>query len=683
MQRFPHISLIASLSLALLLVSLFNFTIAFAQDIPSPDKHIIVDDFEDGQLNENAIGGIAGCYANNVNNHLCQVVFEGNHGVLEMQYDVPNLADSFAIYSSELLSLSVSSFDAVWISIRGSQGNEPIALEIKDCGPPESSHYAKVPLNDFLSTGILSDTWRAVVVPLSAFSEITDWSCIERLNVLASGQLFSGAGTIYIDDLRILTDHLLLDSFTDKAWDNELDAESGFWSAPGTQNITFTYTYPDENLVLNWDTRIISDAVEQATYWTSLRGSAALSGKDVLQFTIRGATGGEQIAVQLQDCGLDGNPKFPKVLIGDYLIDGITQQEQTVQIPISAFADGIDVNCIEHISFYVSGDPTLNSQSGQVTIDNLGTTQTYYPTPLILDRFDDCNNWSSMFAPWTTGTDGTATVTTRIISDTNGCAQSIAYDVDGFASSWAGIDLQGLDVTRYSNLTFDMRGLRGNEEPRIYLRDKNGVEQSYDTGINVTTAWRRFSIPLSAFPGLDLAQLAELRIALEWKPMQGEILVDNIRFDVNQAYLPIVSRPNPPDASPVTACPSPPLPPIDPRFLNFEPNDQRCSATTQLLFDQPLESYIFGPTDTSDYYILDIESLDRIHLDLDTRSRKVDYDLYIYDGLTGGILASSKKSKSSDESIEYRPTRTGRHYVRVYPFRGSTYTPYVLELTKD
>lgn len=106
--------------------------------------------------------------------------------------------------------------------------------------------------------------------------------------------------------------------------------------------------------------------------------------------------------------------------------------------------------------------------------------------------------------------------------------------------------------------------------------------------------------------------------------------------------------------------------PLDCR--SYEPNDSFQEA-------QPLPapgtycSFIYDATDT-DYYRFDITETGPIIVELTNIPAGTDYDLELYDS-NQTLVGGSWMGGNQNERIVFQPARTGRYYVRVYPYSGS------------
>jgi hypothetical protein len=622
-------------------------------------KVVLVDNYEDGDF-QNSLGGSEGCWPGNGGSVDCNMTTLGNQGVLTMTYDV-SLPDAYAVAYSDLPDLDMRHLDTVWLVVKGAQGGEPIYLEVRDC----SANVPKQVISHSLAAGIGTSDWRAAAIPLREFVDITDWDCIAQLNIIPHNEIGSGQGTIYVDDMRLLPARVLMDDFHNINRGNELGGDSGFWNnALGF----ITYSYPQGTLRLDYD--VITPTAE-AIYWTGLLDTNLLQSKNTLSFDVRGSAGSEEIAIEFRDCGLSGETHIPKIKVTDYLPDGISTGWQRVSIPLAAFADGMDWRCVEQINILASSKDWLNSGKDTVFIDDLTVAAASSPVPLIVDHFDDCNPWNALTWPWAAGTDASGSTIDFQLDSTNrrgakGCGLKIEYDVVGASGTWVYADLKGVDVSDYTHLRFWIKGAAGDEELHVYLQDQSGQRHFYEE-IQTTQEWQQVLIPLSFFePPMDLTQVAQLQIAFEWKPMHGQIYLDDISFIALQTYLPIVLK----DYMPVCddtppSCSSP--------FDNYEPNNFRCSSTFGLSSDTPIQSYLCAADDIDD------TSLSPISVNLSDMPAGKDYDLYLY--YQDAIVAKSDNYGSSNESLSYTPVQPGRYYIRIYPYSGHSLMPYTLRAT--
>ncbi len=645
------------------------------------EKYILVDDFKDGDW-QNELGGPNACYDQNggvVSS--CKISATVWHSYVEMAYDVTT-ESAYAWLQMDLGTpenyADLSALDSVWIVIRGENGGERIYAEFKDCGPPETAHYPKVEISNYLAGGITT-TWRAAAIPLNAFNGISDWSCIDRLSVMAHHDISSGSGKIYVDDVRLLPTTVLIDDFHDQERENELGGNSGPWY---TGTVTITTTYPNGVLKLSYN---VPPGNVGGGYWTKLISANLLSQKDYLFFDVRGEQGGEEILAEFKDCGTNGYTHYPKIKVSDYLECGITTSWRTVAIPLAAFVEvqadtdaGVDWNCIDPFNFNVSGQPRYNSGQGTVYIDDVKLAPANIlpcRLPILVDRFHDCDDWNALNWEWYTQTIGTVEFTAAPDPVNRlgncGCGYRFTFTVTPTDSGWAWTELKGLDVTDYFYLQFYIKGKEGGEATHVYLRDRAGNERYKP--IEATNNWQRVMIPLSYFtPIVDLTDLSEVKFAYEWAYLTGEVYIDDISFMQPCTVLPIVMKGH-----------------CDCGPDSYEPNDSCEQAYGPLTSGQTYTSYIsycdLATYKKSDYFYIDISTTKAINIYLTDIPAGTDYDLYLYRSPSDDPDNPLCKSEGdgSSETISCSPPAAGRYYIRVYGRTGYSTSPYSLRVTYD
>jgi hypothetical protein len=639
-------------------------------------KPILLDDFTNGNWRNN-LGGDTGCASSDLGWISCTLQIVGNDGFLEMQYDVDVITPAtYAWYYSELNNLNMTVLDTVWVAVKGEEGGEPIFLEFKDCGP----HYPKELVSKYLTQGIITSEWSAVAVPLVAFSdEITDWTCIEKFNIIASNQITSGQGKIYVDEIRFLPAQVLVDDFHDSERENELGGYSGRWDGGGV----ITYVYASGALKLSYD---VQPGDVGVGYWTKLRYTNLLSQKDYLLFDIRGKQGAEEILVEVKDCGLSGDAYNPRIKVSDYIKGGITTSWNTVAIPLAAFVDeqyphdaGIDWTCIDQLTFTISGQAPLNGGQGTVYIDNIKLAPPEdHPVPVLVDHLQDCDDWNGLLKRWNFGSDGTGSFSAGPDSgnnhEGNGCGYRFTFNLKDTDSGYAWTELRGLDVTDYTHLEFYIKGKKSSEDSdlttHVYLRDRS--ERQRYASVTPSADWQRVLIPLTYYSdAVDLTDLSEVKFAFERAFLSGEVYIDDISFTTIESYLPIVFKDYRGDvcSDSVPSCSSP--------YNNYEPNNYRCSTTFELSSGVPIQSYICSPDDKDDYYYINVATLTPINVQLTGLPHGVDYDLYLY--FDDSIVANSANYGNVGEALTYAPSQTGMYFIRVYPYSGHSLSPYTLQ----
>lgn len=552
MKRHNSILSVWLITLTLFVLGLTSLSMMSASDQASPlstslaasgTSYLLVDDFNTGSSRP--------CFAGNEGlvSSPCPII---DQSYVAMSYDV-TIGGAYVWLPNDLRGVDLSIWDSVWVGIRGENGGEEVLAEFADCN---ETVFPKVKISEYLSGPITTD-WRAVVISLNAFSEITDWSCVGRFSVVANSDVSSGRGTVQVDEIRLLPAAVLVDDFHDQEFKNELGGSSGPWSSDNT--VVITPTFHNGTLKLSYS---VPPGDHGGGYWTKLISTNLLSKRDYLLFDVHGEQGGEEFSAEFKDCGINGYTHFVEIKISDYLGGRITKNWHTVAIPLAAFVtvqddfdEGVDWNCIDQLSFNVSGRSQYNSGQGTVYIDNVRLTSAgQHRSPLLVDNFQDCNDRNALNWGWYTGTTGAAEFTAIPDSDPANylgdykCGYRFTYNVEVGESGWAWTELKGLDVTDYVYLQFYVRGKQDDEitqATRVYLVDRSGNKLIIP--IEATDNWQRVWIPLRDFElyGVDLTDLSELKFAFEEGVRVGEMYVDNISFvQPFSVSLPIILKPH-------------------------------------------------------------------------------------------------------------------------------------------
>ncbi len=111
----------------------------------------------------------------------------------------------------------------------------------------------------------------------------------------------------------------------------------------------------------------------------------------------------------------------------------------------------------------------------------------------------------------------------------------------------------------------------------------------------------------------------------------------------------------------------------------YEPNDTRTGAYGALASGTTYNSYIYTSSDV-DFYYFDITRTGNISISLSNLAG--DYDIYLLNS-SGTTIAKSENGSTTNESISYNATATGRYYVKIIGYNGaySTSKAYALRVT--
>jgi len=416
---------------------------------------------------------------------------------------------------------------------------------------------------------------------------------------------YTGSGTFYLDNLTLGAEstplsssqkNLLLNNFNQGEDPNNFGGYGNTWYNGNAKMNCAVYFNGNEEQVrgrTGYSLQLWYDArSDDCGYYTGLN-SYNLTNYSQVSFWVLGASGGEKFKVGLKD--FTGNEA--KVLAGDYLSGGVSKDEwRKVVIPLSAFS-GVILSAMDNLS--ITFDAGIGSGEGMIFIDDVLFSSTMSGCPVnnfddgaapnatggsegalgvgtfaysedeahsgsysakitpgtggdrLVDDFDDwdlnnyfgSNNWF-----WPGGGIGISTVPVTGYSGGAGDkAWGMVYDANGTACG-ACLNLNNSNVSGYQALEFWVKGTAGGEKFAVGLKDSHDIEpklridgSTYITDGNITTSWKRVSIPISAFvssgtsinPSYDLSQAAGVSIEFNdsyGSPKSGTVCVDDIGF---------------------------------------------------------------------------------------------------------------------------------------------------------
>lgn len=196
------------------------------QDLPSKPikfiKPLALADFNGGSLYTN-LGGLSGGDENKPGTLFAAVIqdegyVKGNVGyAVALDYDVERLGE-FTFYwmklgkeisgkSDATESLDARDYNYLSFWIKGAQEVSDIKIELhQDVNGDGVFTYGTdinsyVYVNAYIKGGIIGKDWSKVVIPLKAFTKITDWSKLSELVLVIENKAGNKKGIIYIDDI--------------------------------------------------------------------------------------------------------------------------------------------------------------------------------------------------------------------------------------------------------------------------------------------------------------------------------------------------------------------------------------------------------------------------------------------------------------------------------------------------
>lgn len=322
---------------------------------------------------------------------------------------------------------------------------------------------------------------------------------------------------------------LWVDDFTDSDLVNLRGQET--WLFRREPDGTVEESFVDGALRLAFDVR----PAESFAGFVEPLGPANLGRYTTLTLRLRGGRGGERLKVGLRDAAGTEH----KVMLGQYLADGVTTAWQTAQIPLAAFGTLEDWSAIDRL--VVAFEQRIGSRRGSVELDDLRFEDLGLTVPVGIDNFDEPTGENGVGGWLSTSRGGSARITAGYdpANRYRGRAgYKIAYaDVRGLAWVVAASELRDLDASRYQTLSLWIKGAAGGERPNLYLVSRAGGSErrafvDLERYGRVTRSWKKISIPLAAFAGkgIDLSHLASLQLAFEGGAGTGTVYVDEIKL---------------------------------------------------------------------------------------------------------------------------------------------------------
>ena len=358
-----------------------------------------------------------------------------------------------------------------------------------------NDNQAAVTVNG-ISALVGNNQFAAGEIPLRQGENIIIAEATDLSNNTASDQI-----TVNLSSLPAT--QMLVDDFSDGQHDTNI---LGFWTGDN-QSCT-------ENADINGYHKISWD--NDSSYWysdlwntTTLPEGTDISHYERLTFKIKGASGGENFSIELED--IPHGPDFNKrIEISDYT--NLTTQWQEVTIPLKDFAVyGIWKSQVRSIVFNFN-----KTTAGTIYIDDLKFK------PCLIDTFADDNPGTNSLG-YTTGDDNSLAENI----DIGGYHKLQWNDTDGYwyTDLWDGNGEFNAGGFKYISLR--LRGEIGDENFSLELQD-NQTADSVEIAdyIDVDQSWDYIYIPLADF-SVDRSSLQKLILNFN-KQSAGTIFIDRI-----------------------------------------------------------------------------------------------------------------------------------------------------------
>jgi RHS repeat-associated protein len=479
-------------------------------------EYLLVDDFSDIEPT-NALGGNSWLYPENET--VIAAYYDGE--ALQLDYNVSS-DYPYAEYATSLEQCNLTLYKFVSFLVKGANGGEIAKVGLID----SSGNVSAVAIGKYLSHGITT-SWQEVKIPIGAFTHVSDWSDIEKLVIGFEDQVGSGAGTIYIDNIKLVRKPvvpIVVDNFNDMTDENGLGGSS--WLYPENETVISAH-YDGEMLQLDYN---ISLDHPYAEYASSLE-RANLTPYKLISFIVKGANGGEIVKIGVKDSS--GNEH--RIVLSEYLPHGITTSWQEVKIPLAAFTSIINWSNMEKL--VITFEEHVGSSAGTIYLDDFKFEHEPI-VPIVVDNFNDMTGENGLGSSLWSNSGGGAAIAADYDPE-NRCGDSgegyrVSYSgVTG--SGWAevGENVVGLDASDYDTLSLCIKGAKGDEKPNIYLSD--GFLRTFVDIVNyvpVTASWQKVDIPLEDFAvqGVNITNLSYFEVMFEWEEMNGTIYLDDVLF---------------------------------------------------------------------------------------------------------------------------------------------------------
>jgi RHS repeat-associated protein len=325
-------------------------------------------------------------------------------------------------------------------------------------------------------------------------------------------------------------DYLLVDDFPDSDPKNRLGGDSFlFWNSGYAE-----LAYPEESLQLYYNVSAIGGYAGYVT----LLNEFDLRPYNSVTFLIKGASGGEKAKIGL----VDSSNNEHKILVSEYLPEGITTQWQEVRVPFAVFTRVVDWSSMSKL--VISFENVLGDDEGTVYIDDIRFEQSP-DTPIVVDNFNDMTGENGLAGLYWAYAEGSAVIDAGYDTENRygptGAGYRISYNVSEDNYAFLSSDLMVLNAAGYNTLSLYIKGANGGERPNIYLGD--GTARQYvdlENYASVTTSWQRIDIPLEDFvkQGIDVSDLRYTQVVFERETMAGTVYLDDIQIaNVSRTYL--------------------------------------------------------------------------------------------------------------------------------------------------
>jgi len=333
---------------------------------------ILVDTFDDGEP-PNELGGAIEVHTEE--GGTCTIshtetTFIGESGYsLRIDYNVPEALSKVHLITY-LQDYDLSACQSLSFWVKGETGNEIFKVKVEH---NQDGNY--VPLAGYYLPGGAKTSWRRVDIPLKEFWGVTDWTKIRALHFYFAGRFMRGSGTIYLDNIRFLSDEIFIDDFESG---RALDAFPYGFYADDNASITVAYdTVAPHNETGTSLAITYSDVTDKVhCRWKRDIPAIDVSALNMLGFYVKGADGAEYFDILLND-----GEEIVSTDIREYLT--VTAEWQYVQIPLADFVNkGLNPANVTNIEILFGWDEIETAPySGTIYVDDIHFTNGLYKPP--------------------------------------------------------------------------------------------------------------------------------------------------------------------------------------------------------------------------------------------------------------------------------------------------------------
>ena len=352
----------------------------------------------------------------------------------------------------------------------------------------------------------------------------------------------------------------VLDDFNDGGKLNNWGYDTGAFNSTGASCIdSRDGNSPQEGafcLKLDYN---VSTSASYAGYW-SLLGGENLSIYNSISFWVKGTAGGEFFKIELKNNSTDNNRKSAIVYVTDYLDGGVTTSWQEVTIPFHNFVNLDSWNNMKELVFVFENSQSVTNGSptnGTIYIDKISFGSSSVDQVRIDyfgDKLGSCalgGNIGDMQPSQTPPAPqySTHSFSTDEYVSSPGALES-TYDVT--SDSWGGqyIIFGGgtdgwteipHDFSDYNYVTLWMKVKSATGNPKILkveMVDRANPPFPAVYLKKMSTDWQKYTIPLSAFAGLNKKNISKItfvyedwRIQNEGGSKTGVLYIDNLQFE--------------------------------------------------------------------------------------------------------------------------------------------------------